>query len=324
MADPQALGNADVAGLFTEINAELREAPYSTELIAPKIAWVRMGAAGLKTRFPLQMVSNAYVKRAPGEPTPARKVELAEFGCEVAELDPDAYFLSNLDLQGDVYSLVKPNLPQILNRAMLSLDQELAAWIVGNYVNSYDGLAHWQTSALHPYNPRRPEIGKFANKFTGRNITRANLTFALDYFTKMRGFDGNIERKPGVVNLVVSTKDQASRARKFIQEGVIASDAGTASESTTLKGEFGEVIVFPELGDVSKGGDPKNWLAVRAASESDRPFVLNVPSMPEAYIDGLSPSDATRVIHRGARYGWRAILGAGGLWPQNGAFFVES
>ena len=92
----------------------------------------------------------------------------------------------------------------------------------------------------------------------------------------------------------------------------------------TLKGEFGEVIVFPELGDTTKGGDPKNWLAVRAASESDRPFVLNVPSMPEAYIDGLSPSDATRVIHRGARYGWRAILGAGFLWPQNACLFVES
>jgi hypothetical protein len=46
--------------------------------------------------------------------------------------------------------------------------------------------------------------------------------------------------------------------------------------------------------------------------------------MPQAYIDGLDPSDATRVIHRGARYGWRAILGAGGLWPQNAAFYVES
>ena len=324
MADPQVLGPADVLGLFSEINAELREAPYSTELIAPKIAWVRMGAAGLRTRFPLQMVSNAYVKRAPGEPTPARKVELAEFACEVAELDPDAYHLSNLDLQGDVYNLVKPNLPQILNRAMLSLDQELAAWIVSNAVNSYDGLAHWQTAANHPYNPKRPEIGKFANKFTGRNITRANLTFALDYFTKMRGFDGNIERKPGVINLVVSTKDQASRARKFIQEGVIASDAGTASESTTLKGEFGEVIVFPEIGDTTKGGDPKNWLAVRAASEMDRPFVVNAPKVPQSYIDGLNPSDYSRVVHRGARYGWRATVGAGGLWPQNGVMFVET
>jgi len=324
MADPQVLGNADVAALFTEINAELREAPYSTDLIAPKIAWVRMGAAGLKTRFPLQMVSNAYQKRRPGVPTPHRKVEVAEFGCEVAELDPDAYFLTTLDLDGDVYGIVKPNLPGILNRAMLSLDQELAAWIVGNFVNSYDGLQHWQTAALHPYNPRRPSLGKFANKYTGRTIGRANLTFALDYFVKMRGFDGNIERKPGVINLVVSTKDQATRARKFIQEGVIASDAGTASESTTLKGEFGDVIVFPELGDTTKGGDPRNWLACRAASESDRPFVVNVPQMPQAYIDGLNPNDATRVIYRGARYGWRATLGAGGLWPQNAVMFVES
>jgi len=323
MADPQVLGNSDVAALFTEINNELREAPFSQKLVAPKIAWVRMGAVGQKTRFPLQMVSNAYVKRAPGEPTPARKVEMAEFQCEVAELDPDAYFISNLDMQGDVYGIVAPNLDKIVDRAMLSLDQELAAWIVGNYVNSYDGLTMWQTAALHPYNPRRPELGKFANKFT-KTISRASLTFALDYFGKMRGFDGAIERKPGVVHLVVSTKDQATRARKFIQEGVIASDAGTASESTTLQGEFGEVIFFPELGDVSKGGDPKNWLAVRCASESDRPFVLNVPAQPQAYIDGLDPSDATRVIHRGARYGWRAILGAGGLWPQNAAFFVES
>ena len=324
MADPQVLGNADVLGLFTEVNTELREAPYSQELIAPKIAWVRTGAAGLKTRFPLQMVSNAYVKRAPGEPTPARKVELAEFACEIAELDPDAYFLSNLDLEGDVYNIVKPNLPKILNRAMLSLDQELAAWIVSNAVNVYDGLAMWQTSALHLYNPRRPELGKFANKFINSNISRANLTKALDFFTTMKGFDGNIERKPGVVHLVTSTKDQASRARKFIQEGLIASDAGTASESTTLKDEFGEVLVFPELGDTRIGGNPKNWLAVRVASESDRPFVVNVASMPQAYIDGLNPNDATRVIYRGARYGWRAILGASGLWPQNACLFVES
>ena len=328
MAEPQILSNLsgsnNVAQLFQDINAELREAPYSSELIAPQIAWVRPGALGLATLFSLQMVSNAYNKRAPGEPTPARKVEYAHFRCDVAELDPDAYFLSNLDLEGDVYGLVKPNLPQILNRAMLSLDQELAAQIVGNPVTIYDGLTYWQTSVLHPYNPMRPELGKFANKFTASNISRANLTKALDYFTTMKGFDGNIERKPGKIFLIVATKDQASRARKFIQEGLIASDAGTASESTTLKGEFADVLVFPEIGDASKGGNPKFWMAVRVASEMDRPFVVNAPKMPEAYIDGLSPNDATRLIYRGARYGWRAILGAGFLWPQNACLFVES
>lgn len=325
MADPQVLATtSDVAQLFTDINAELREAPYSPSLIAPKIAWVRSGAQGLKTIFSLQMVSNAYVKRAPGVPTPARKVELANFSCEVAELDPDAYFLSTLDMEGDIHGLVAPNLPQILNRAMLSLDQELAAAIVGNPTTIYDGLAYWQTAVAHPYNPHRANLGKFANKFTGSNISRANLTKALDYFTQMRGFDGKIERKPGQIFLVVTTKDQETRARKFIQEGLIASDAGTASENTTLRGEFADVLVYPELGDTSIGGSQKNWFAVRVASEMDRPFVLNAPRMPQAYIDGLSPNDATRVIYRGARYGWRATLGAGFLWPQNAVMFVES
>lgn len=328
MADPQVLstlsGANNVAQLFTEINAELAEAPYSSELIAPKIAWVRPGAAGLATLFTLQMVSNAYKRRAAGEPTPVSKVELAHFKCEVNELDPDAYFLSTLDLQGDVYGLVKPNLPQILNRAMLAMDQELAYQICANPVTVYDGLAYWQTSALHPYNPMRPELGKFQNKYASSNISRANLTKALDYFTTMKGFDGNIERKPGKIWLIVSTKDQATRARKFIQEGLIASDAGTASENTSLSGEFAGVLVFPELGDASKGGNPKFWMAVRVASDTDRPFVVNAPQMPQAYIDGLSPTDYTRVVYRGARYGWRAILGAGFLWPQNAVLFVES
>lgn len=324
MANGGVLSLQDVQALFTDINAELIEAPYSPELVAPKIAWVRKGATGLVTRFTIQMVSNAYSKRAPGEPTPFRKAEFANFQVEVAELDPEAYFLSNLDLEGDVFGLVKPNLPQMLNRAMLCLDQELAAFILSNPVTVYDNLTFWQTGILHPYNPLRPELGKFANKYLASDINRANLTKALDYFTKMRGFDGQIERKPGTINLVVSTKDQASRARKFIQEGLIASDAGTASENTTLKGEFGDVIVFPELGDTSKGGDPKNWLAVRAASEMDRPFVVNAPKMPQSYIDGLSPSDYSRVVHRGARYGWRATVGAGGLWPQNAVAFVEN
>lgn len=324
MANGGVLSLQDVQALFTDINAELIEAPYSPELVAPKIAWVRKGATGLVTRFTIQMVSNAYQKRAPGEPTPFKKAEYANFQCEVSELDPDAYFISNLDLEGDVYGIIKPNLPQMLNRAMLCLDQELAAFIVGNPVTVYDNLPYWQTAANHPYNPLRPELGKFANKFTASDINRANLTKALDYFTRMRGFDGQIERKPGAINIVTSTKDQASRARKFIQEGLIASDAGTASENTTLKDEFGEVIVFPELGDASKGGDPKNWLAVRAASEMDRPFVVNAPKVPQSYIDGLNPSDYSRVVHRGARYGWRATVGAGGLWPQNGVMFVEN
>ena len=328
MAEPQVLsnlsGNQNVAQLFTDINAELQEAPYSSELIAPKIAWVRPGALGLKTLFSLQMVSNAYVKRAPGEPTPAKKVELAHFGCEVSELDPDAYFLSNLDLEGDVYGIVKPNLPKILERAMLALDQELALQIVANPVTIYDGLTYWQAAANHPYNPQRPELGKFQNKYTASNISRANIVKGLDYFTTMKGFDGQIERKPGKIYLVTSTKDQASRARKFIQEGIIASDAGTASESTSLKGEVEDVLVFPEIGDASKGGNPKNWLMVRVASETDRPFVVNAPKMPQAYIDGLNPNDATRLILRGARYGWRAMIGAGFLWPQNGIMFVEA
>ena len=324
MANGGVLSLQDVQALFTDINAELIEAPYSPELVAPKIAWVRKGATGLVTRFTIQMVSNAYQKRAPGEPTPFKKAEYASFQCEVSELDPDAYFISNLDLEGDVYGIIKPNLPQMLNRAMLCLDQELAAFIVGNPVTVYDHLPYWQTAANHPYNPMRPELGKFQNKFTASDISRANLTKALDYFTTMKGFDGNIERKPGKIWLIVSTKDQATRARKFIQEGLIASDAGTASENTSLSGEFAGVLVFPELGDASKGGNPKFWMAVRVASDTDRPFVVNAPQMPQAYIDGLDPSDATRVIHRGARYGWRAILGAGGLWPQNAAFFVES
>ena len=325
MADPQIISNlADVGNLFNEINAELKEAPYSTSLIAPKIAWIRTGRTGLTTTFSLQMVSNAYNKRRPGVPTPARKVELAHFKCEVAELDPDAYFLTDLDLEGDVYGLISPNLPQVLNRAMLSLDQELAALICGNSVNVYDGLAHWQTAANHFYNPHRAAVGKFANKFTGSNLTRANITKGLDYFALMKGFDGKLERKPGSIYLIVSTKDQETRARKFLQEGIIASDAGTASESTALRGEVAEVLVFPELGDTTIGGDPKNWMMCRVASEMDRPFVINAPRPPMAYIDGLSPSDYTRVVLRGLRYGWRAILGAGFLWPQNACLFVES
>ena len=138
MANGGVLSLQDVQALFTDINAELIEAPYSPELVAPKIAWVRKGATGLVTRFTIQMVSNAYQKRAPGEPTPFKKAEYANFQCEVSELDPDAYFISNLDLEGDVYGIIKPNLPQMLNRAMLCLDQELAAFIVGNPVTVYE------------------------------------------------------------------------------------------------------------------------------------------------------------------------------------------
>ncbi len=321
--DPSELSIQETLGLFTEINGDLREAPYDVNLIAPQLAWMRTGKQGLKTRFPLQLVSNGYKKRRPGDPTPHRRVEIVEFTCEVAELDPDANFIPQIDLDSDIHGVIEPELPGIVSRARLAPDQELAVTILSNPVTSYDKIQFWQTVPNHPYNPLRPGLGKFANWYLGVPIGRAGITKALDFFVQMRGFDGKIQRKPGKYIGVTTSKDQASRFKKFVQEGIIASDAGTASESTTLRGEIDDVLVYPELGDSSIGGNPKDWYVARVASDKDRPFVVNYPQTPQTYIDGLNPNDVTRVIHRGVRYGWRSVLGCSFLWPQNIVRFRE-
>jgi len=318
MADAAIITVDQLPNLFNEINTSLREAPYDSDLIAPKIAWIRDGAMGLVTTFTLQLVSNALAdgKVKPGEIAKSNLAEFAKFSCGFDEYDPPGYFMAARDLLGDFYGVMEPNLTGALSRANLILDQLLALAICSNPVTVYDGLNYFMATVTHPYNPNRPELGKFRNKWTGVALDRAGITRAADWHTSMRSYDGKIQRKPGKRYLVVATEDQESRARKHLNEGLIASDAGTASESTSLKGKYDDVLLFPELGDTTIGGNPKMWLSVKVAAENDRPFVVQAPERPYTYIDGLNPNDTTRVLKRGVQYGVRACVGAGFLYPQ--------
>lgn len=325
MADAAIITVDQLPDLFRDINTELREAPYDSDLVSPKLAWIRDGAMGLNTTFTLQLVSNALAdgKVKPGEIARSNLAEYAKFSCGFDEYDPPGYFMAGRDLKGDFYGVMEPNLTGALSRANLIFDQLLAIAICSNPVTVYDNLTYFIATVSHPYNPNRPELGKFRNKWTGVALDRAGITRAADYFTSMRSYDGKIQRKRGKRYLVVATEDQETRARKFLQEGLIASDAGTASESTSLRGKFEDVLLLPELGDTSIGGNPKMWLACRVSAENDRPFVINSPERPYTYIDGLNPNDVTRVLKRGVQYGVRACVGAGFLYPQQCVQYFE-
>lgn len=325
MADAAIITNGDIPRLFEEINNQLREAPTDQSLVAPKIAWIRSGAMGLTTTFTLQLVSNALADGLikPGEIAKTTLTEYAKFSCSFDEYDPPGYFIAGRDLLGDIYKIMEPNLTAVISRAGIILDQILALWICSNPVTVYDNQQFFVTTDLHPYNPNRPSLGLFRNKYTGVALDRAGLTRAADYFTKMRSYDGKISRKPGKRFIIVNSEDQETRCRKFLQEGLIASDAGTASESTALRGKFDDVLILPEMGDTAIGGNPKYWMAVKVSAENDRPFVLNAPQLPYAYINGLNETDVTRVLQRGVRYGVRACLGASGLFPQQAVLFQE-
>lgn len=319
--------NADIPRLFQEINNELREAPTDPTLVSPKLAWIRTGVMGLETLFTLQLVSNDFLagKKEPGELATTTLTEFAQFSCGFDEYDPPAYFIASRDMKGDIYKIMEPNLTAVVSRAGIALDQLLAQQIVQNPTTVYDGLRYFIASGTgHPYNPNRTGLGRFFNKFTGVNLDRAGLTKCADFFTQMLSYDGNLTRKPGKRYIVVGSEDQETRARKFLQEGIIASDAGNASESTSLKGKFDDVLLLPELHSVKNGGNKKIWLGAKVSAENDRPFVINAPELPYAYQDGLNPNDVTRVLQRGMRYGVRGTLGAGFLYPQQCVWFEEA
>ena len=317
------IGLGDVQQLLTEINNELAQRPLLPTTVAQQIAWQRpgsMGEIGKTVIFTLPFFGNRAKKRGIYEEVPATQPEVARFSIDHDEWAPDAELIPKFTQAVDIHGVIQNNAPTILMQSQIEMETQLADLIGlgASTTTIYDNKNFFATD--HEANPNRPGLATFSNYKTSFDLDYTNLSTALDLLDAVPGPDGNPLSMPGKNVVIVSTGIQEGKARKLLNGDIIASPAGTASESNPLKGRA-DLLKLTRLRAYNSG---KFWAVVRVVSDKHRPFMLSQAMPPQMYIDGLEFDSHSNALRGSARQGWRSVHGLGYLWPHLAVGCVES
>lgn len=323
-----------IDALRTEINTDLMSMPVSLSTVSRLICWVRTNMAGGQTKFPVKFWGEVAKKRNPFEEIQHVQPEIVNFACGLDEWAPDGEMIARGTQIADLYDLLKDALPQVMTQAQNEYEAHLAELLgfgdqvtkgplgVGGGVTEYDGLKHFAVNKF--LNPNRPRVGRFSNLRVNTRLDRAGLISGFQQLDGVKGPNGRPLRMPGQLLVVVSTEDQYDRAAAELftkmQARPIGAAAGAAIDNTpNVQGRAG-LVKLTDLQDMDGG---RGWYIVKLVSGQHRPFVLNLKEAPQAYIEGLSQNEHSRVTRNIIRYGWRGFWGMGYLWPQLSVKFIE-
>lgn len=318
------IGLGDVNQLLTEINSELSQRPLLPTTVAAQVCWQRTGQGtgliGKTTKFTVPFFGNRAKVRSIFEEVPGTQPELARFEVEHQEWAPDAEIIPRYTQLVDLHGIIRDNAPSIMMQAQIEMETQLAD-LLGKGASTtvpYDNKAFFATD--HEANPNRPGLATFSNYKTSFDLDYTNLSVALDLLDAAPGPDGNPLSMPGKNIVIVSTGAQESKGRKLLNGDIIASPAGTASESNPLKGRA-DLLKLTQLRAYNSG---KFWCVVRIADAKHRPFIFSQVQSPLMYLEGVDINAHSQALRSIARQGWRSVHGFGYLWPQLAVGCVES
>jgi len=143
----------------------------------------------------------------------------------------------------DKSGIFQPAMDELGRAAKLWRDKlTFAALLAGNSTLCFDGQNYFDDS--HPQNMDTPGSPVQSNLFTTKPLTSDNLAEVVATMGAYKGEDGeSMEVEP---NLLVVGPDLRKQAKRILNAEIIATTAGTASESNVMQGDM-DVLVTPKL-----------------------------------------------------------------------------
>ena len=321
----------DISALRTEIDTSLNQRPVLPSTVVNALAWVRRQSsaiAGMEVKFPLATWGNRAEKRNPYENIPFTKPEFAVFSVTHNEWTPRGEAIARGTQITDLYGLFNENLSMIVADAQLEYDALLADVLADGQTSTtpYDDkpfFTYSGGSGSHEANPNRPGLATFDNYNPSAALNRTNIVAGLQALATVPGFNGLPMSMPGRIVIVVSSKDQELRARTEMNAALVASAAGTASQSNEMQIVSGpaDVLFLPTLAAKDSG---KGWYMFKIVSEKHRPICLSIVEPWQTFVEGMGdPNAHSRTTRNVIQYGVRGFHGLGYLYPQLAYKFIE-
>ena len=274
--------------LITTINQAWNKAGVPEGVLYPEVCYVANGG-GVIEEYPMHV---AAVSEKDVDDTAERDFSTAyviDVTSRSKRIDGPATLLP-LSESRDPYGILEGAAPSIIRRGDRMWDRRLAKVMNANPV-CYDGKAIYATD--HPVNPSVAGSGTYSNDLSNTDLDEAGLTAAFQALLDIPGADGNrYNADLGVPTIVVPTEQLALKARKLLNEGLIAkvfgANTAAASESTQLVGRAA-VQLLPELNDPAVNSSNKRWYVIRNNAKPAAGWIVRITRRPQMML--TKPTD---------------------------------
>lgn len=352
------VSNADVDFYFTQVNtAFMRALKGNNKAVFPRIAYVPSAGArqttavgvrapngstvrGTKVKFPVSLAASRPEEWQYGEDRKFEEYSQVEIEMVLKRWAPPAKREFYDVFDNDLFDVIKGQLPQMMDRAMVLWDMVLAQRFAENAVQQTSEIAGYDTlpfftpaSAPHQANPFKPGVASFYNDVAINGLDVPNMRGLLKLLSDVPGPDGlPLDTDEVKIVALAPDRDFGAQLKHVFQDMIVAettSVGAAAGVSNQLLGEA-EVILFKQLlrtrtaptfgGTAQDRGRVGYLLAV--PSGEDRACAVVPQRMPTAYYTGLNSSDHLRATKGAVEYGWDAFGDARLLFPHRALRFV--
>lgn len=345
------VSNSDIDFYFTSVNASFlkalkgnNRAVYSSIAYVPPAGGTKQDRVGVelpdgtmgngtKVRFPINLAASLPEEWAYGQPRKIEPFSTLEVDLLLKRWAPPSKREFYDVMNSDLFGLIKAQLPDMMDRALILWDMVLAKRIAENAAWSPDDLPFFTpASAPHQANPFKPGA-TFYNDVPITGIDLPEMRRLLGILENVPGPDGlpldtdNVE-----IVALAPTADMEVQLLQVFQAAIAAQPVGAnaaAGVENMLKGRA-RVQLFKQLFRTSAaptfGGTAQDRGKVGyllAVPKGDgRPFAVVPSRQPTAYYTGLNGSDHLRASQGAVEFGWDAFGDAKLVVPHRALRFV--
>ena len=346
------VSNGDVDFYFTGANlAFLRALKGNNRALFTKFAWVPPVGMRTETKYPIDMPDGNQVLgtriKFPISLAASRPEEWPYGTSRKAE--PFSQIEVSVDMKrwaipskrefwdifnNDKFGVVKDQLPQMMDRAILLWDMVLAEVLAANASNTaYDSLPFFTPAATqHQANPFKPGVATFYNDIPVTGFDVPEMRRVLGILENAPGPDG-LPLDTDEVDIIVlaPTSDVKFQLNQAFRAAIAAQAVGT-NAAASVSNEFagaGRVELYKQLlrtktaptsGGVTLDRAKVCYMLAVPKGEG-RPIALVPNRHPTAYYHGLNGSDYLRATQGAMEYGWDAFGNGVLVVPQRAVRF---
>lgn len=345
------VSNADVDFYFTGVNtAFLRALKGNNRALYPKLAYVPPAGArttskvgvelpdgtmgnGTRVKFPVSLAASRPEIWPYGTPRKVEPFSQVEISVDLARWAPPSKKEYYDVFNNDLFGVIKDQLPQMMDRALVLWDMVLAEALAANAA-AYDNIAFFTPSTTrHQANPFKPGVATFYNDVAVTGIDVPNMRALLGLLMNAPGPDG-LPLDTDQVDVIALAPDMDFKFQlDSVFNAAIAAQAvganAAAGVTNVLTGaarvelfkQLSRTKTAPTFGGTAQDRGKVGYL-MAVPKGDDRPVAIVPSRNPTAYYTGLNGSDYLRATQGAVEYGWDAFGQAKLIIPQRALRFV--